>query len=265
MLGDTVRKISCVRRLDPSICSHAEVKLATWNCLGKLDTKPPHLLDVGVDVAVLCEAKSPASWPTTPDGRGVTALSRPVQGGGWKELVVVACEPWAVTLHEAADAAPHWTLPVRVSGPTSFTLVALHTARFPGSRSYEEEIDRAVDWTEAASDEGPVVLAGDFNSPIEISQKQYDVVARRLEDRGLVDVYRAARGLGQGEPPIEATYYHHRRRELGFHIDHIWLPAPWADGAKVDVGDFDTWIASGQSDHVPVIAHLHGSCFAATP
>ncbi|SET21747.1 endonuclease/exonuclease/phosphatase family protein [Geodermatophilus poikilotrophus] len=241
------------------------MKLATWNCLGKLDTKLPHLLDVGVDVAVLCEAKTPASWPT-PDGRGVTGLSRPVQGGGGKELVVVACEPWAVTPHAAADAAPHWTLPVRVNGPMSFTLVALYTAKFPGSRSYEEEIDRAVNWMDEASDGGPFVLAGDFNSPIEKSQKQYDEVARRLERLGLVDVYRAARGLEQGEPPVEATYYRRHQGEVrGFHIDHIWLPAACADGAKVDVGDFDTWIASKRSDHVPVIADIEDSRFAATP
>ncbi|SDM41538.1 Endonuclease/Exonuclease/phosphatase family protein [Geodermatophilus siccatus] len=142
--------------------------------------------------------------------------------------------------------------------------MALYTAKFPGSRSYEAEIDRAVDWIEAASGEGPVVLAGDFNSPITTTQKQYDQVARRLDNLGLVDVYRTARDLEHGEPPVEATYYHHRRRERGFHIDHIWLPADWADGAKVDVGDFDTWIAPGLSDHVPVTAHLDDSRFMAT-
>jgi exonuclease III len=236
------------------------VKLATWNCNGNLDNKLPHLLDRGIDVAVLCEAKTPPSWPA-PDGPTVNGLSRPVQGGGGKELVVVARQPWAVALHEAVGDAPHWTLPVRVSGPTSFTLVALYTAKFRGSRSYEEEVDRAVDWMEQASDGEQVVLAGDFNSPIATTQKQYDRVARRLEDLGLVDVYRVARGLERGEQPLEATYYQRRHGEVsGFHIDHIWLPAAWADGAKVDVGDFDTWIASHRSDHVPLIAQVDDSC-----
>jgi endonuclease/exonuclease/phosphatase family metal-dependent hydrolase len=104
------------------------------------------------------------------------------------------------------------------------------------------------------------VLAGDFNSPISTSQSRYDQVARRLEDLSPLDVFRVSRGLEADEPPVEATYYHHRKRERPFHIDHIWLPAEWTDGAKVDVGDFDTWIASGRSDHVPVIAELRDGC-----
>ncbi|MGY1621045.1 hypothetical protein ACI789_02465 [Geodermatophilus sp. SYSU D00965] len=240
------------------------MKLATWNCRGKLDVKLPYLLDLGIDLAVLCEAKAPSRWPATPDGRAVTGLNRRMRAEDWRELVVVACEPWSVTRHEAAETAPQWTLPVRVSGPAAFTLVALYTAKFPGSRSYEEEIDRAVDWMETESGRGPIVLAGDFNSPIASSQKQYDEVARRLGDLGLVDVYRVARDLEPSEPPVDPTYYQRRQGEVrGFHIDHIWLPAECANGAKVDVGDFDTWIAAGRSDHVPVIADIDANCFAA--
>jgi hypothetical protein len=232
------------------------VKLATWNCCGKFDTNLSHLLDVGIDVAVICEASAPARWPATPDGRTVTGLSRRVWSESWKELAVVAREPWSVSLHEAADSAPAWTLPVRVSGPAPFTLVALWPVRFAGTPGYVDQIDQAVDWIERASGDERAVLAGDFNAPIASSQAQYDKVARHLEELGLRDVYRVSRGLETGEAPIEATYYQHRRRELAFHIDHLLLPAEWADVAKVEVGDFDTWIASGRSDHVPLIAEI---------
>jgi exodeoxyribonuclease-3 len=235
------------------------VKLATWNCCGQFDTNLPHLLDLGVDVAVLCEARAPASWPATPDGRVVTGLSRRVWAESWKELAVVACDPWSVSLHEAAESAPAWTLPVRVSGPTPFTLVALWPVRFDGAPGYVAQIDGAVDWIEQNSADEPVVLAGDFNAPIASSQAQYDTVARRLEALGLLDAYRVSRGLDTGEPPTEATYYHLRRREQPFHIDHLMLPATWTDAAKVEVGDFDTWIASGRSDHVPLIAEVPDS------
>jgi endonuclease/exonuclease/phosphatase (EEP) superfamily protein YafD len=231
------------------------VKLATWNCCGKFDTNLLHLLGLDVDVAVLCEAKAPSPWPITSEGRLVTGLSQRVWAESPKELGVVACEPWTLTLHEAAETAPAWMLPVRVSGPTSFTLVGLWTVVHAGTPSYEAQVDRAVDWIETSA-AGPVVLAGDFNSPISTSQSRYDHVARRLEDLSLLDVFRVSRGLEADEPPVEATYYHHRKRERPFHIDHIWMPAEWADGAKVDVGDFDTWIASGRSDHVPVVAEL---------
>ena len=232
------------------------MKLATWNSCGQFDTNLPHLLDLGVDVAVVCEATTPSHWPATSDGRVVTGLSRKVWAESWKELAVVACAPWSMSLHEAAESAPDWTLPVRVTGPTSFTLVALWPVAFPGTPSYVGQIDRAVDWIEQASADEPVVLAGDFNAPVASSQAQYDKIAHRLEALGLVDAYRVARSLEADEPPAEATYYHHRRRELPFHIDHLMVPADWTDAAKVEVGDFDTWIASGRSDHVPLTAEI---------
>jgi len=35
------------------------VKLSTWNCCGKFDENLPHLLALDVDVAVVCEARTP--------------------------------------------------------------------------------------------------------------------------------------------------------------------------------------------------------------
>lgn len=238
------------------------VKLASWNCCGKFEANLPHLLDLGIDVAVVCEASATSHWNPTADNRGVTGVSRRVWGESGKELAVVACEPLSVAVHEAAETAPAWTLPVRISGPTPFLVVGLWPVVFPGTLSYVAQIDRATDWIETYA-EGPVVLAGDFNAPISASQRQYDKAEGRLRDLGLVDVYRVARGLEPGELPTEATYYQHRRRERPFHIDHVMMPPDWAADAKVEIGDFDTWIASGRSDHAPVIAELGESTGAA--
>jgi endonuclease/exonuclease/phosphatase (EEP) superfamily protein YafD len=234
------------------------VRLVTWNCCGKFDVNLHHLLDLDVDVAVVCEARAPASWPATRDGRTVTGLGRRVWTESWKELAVVATEPWTLAPHEHAESAPAWTLPVRVSGPKSFTLVALWPVVYSGTPSYVAQIDRAVDWIEQFSAGGTTVLAGDFNAPIASSQAQYDRVERRLNALGLVDAYRVSRDLALGERPIEATYYQHRQSDRPFHLDHLFLPAEWADGAKVEVGDFDAWVASGHSDHVPVVVDLAG-------
>jgi exodeoxyribonuclease-3 len=231
------------------------VKLASWNCCGKFESNLAHLLDLGIDVAVVCEARAPSAWPATSDGRRVTGLSRRVWAESWKELAVLACEPWSISLHPAAEYAPRWTLPVHVSGPRSFTLMGLWPVAFPGTPSYVIQIDRAIDWIAAYADE-PVVLAGDFNAPIASSQKQFEKVVVRLEELGLLDLYRVTRGLRPAESPVEATYYQHRRRDLGFHIDHMMLPAAWTGDATMQVGDFDAWIASGRSDHVPLIADV---------
>ena len=104
--------------------------------------------------------------------------------------------------------------------------------------------------------EGQVVVAGDANSPISTSQTQYDEVARRLGTLGLVDAYAVSRGLSEGEAPTDATYYQHRHEHRPFHIDHQFLPVEWAGALDLQVGDFTTWIESGRSDHVPLIADL---------
>ncbi|MGY1842059.1 endonuclease/exonuclease/phosphatase family protein [Modestobacter sp. SYSU DS0875] len=234
------------------------MKLATWNCCGKFDTYLPHLLDLDVDVAVVCEGTAPAAWPTAADGRAVSGLGQRVWADSAKELVVVAREPWSVALHEDAGSAPAWVLPVRVSGPTSFTLVAVWTVVFPGTPGYVAQLDRAVDWVEQFSADAPTVLAGDLNAPISSSQKQYDRVERRLDGLGLVDAYRVSRGLEIGEQPTEPTYFHHRRQDQPFHIDHVFVPLAWASDATAEVGDFDVWIASGQSDHAPVTVSVEG-------
>jgi hypothetical protein len=242
----------------PPACSHALVKLATWNCCGKFGANLPHLLDLGADVAVVCEASATSHWPATSDGRQVTGHSRRVWQESGKELAVVACEPWTASIHEAAETAPAWTLPVRIDGPTPFVIVGPWPVVFPGAPSYVAQIEEAINWI-AASADGPVVLAGDFNAPIAATQRQYDRLETRLCDLGLVDVYRVSRALEPGELPTEATYYQHRKRERPFHIDHVMVPADWASDAKVEIGDFGTWVATGRSDHVPVIAAVRES------
>ncbi|MGY1748833.1 endonuclease/exonuclease/phosphatase family protein [Modestobacter sp. SYSU DS0511] len=101
------------------------------------------------------------------------------------------------------------------------------------------------------SAEEPTALAGDLNAPISSSQKAYDRVERPLADLGLVDAYRVARALHSSEQPTEATYFHHRRPDQPFQIDHVFVPADWAAVAKVELGGFDTWVGAGRSEHVP--------------
>jgi hypothetical protein len=237
-------------------CSHGRVKLATWNSCAKSATNIPLLLGEGVDVAVVCEASPISEWSATADGRQVSGFSHRVWAESPRELAVLACQPWSVTRHERSESAPAWMLPVRVAGPIPFVLVGVWTLEYRGTPDYVRQLDAAVDWIEQFGGVDPVVLAGDLNAPISTSQAAYDKVARRLEGLGLVDAYRVSRGLAADDAPAEATYYHYRRRGLPFHIDHVMVPAAWVDSITVEVGDFDTWVGSGRSDHVPVIVDI---------
>jgi endonuclease/exonuclease/phosphatase (EEP) superfamily protein YafD len=237
------------------VCSDSGVRIATWNCCGKYDENLRHLLDENVDVAVVCEAAARPGLPAH-GGRAVTGVSQRVWSESYRELAVVAREPWSVARHEAAATAPAWLLPARIAGPIPFTLLGVWTVKYTGSLSYENQLRRVADWLEMLGLEGPVVVAGDFNSPISTSQAQYDEVERRFLNLGMVDAYAASRGLSGGEARTEATYYQHRRQHRPFHIDHVFLPVDWAGAVDLQVGDFPTWIESGRSDHVPLIADL---------
>jgi endonuclease/exonuclease/phosphatase (EEP) superfamily protein YafD len=233
------------------------VRIASWNCCLKFADNLHHLLDQDVDVAVVCEAQELQAWPLAASGRALTGLSRAVGQEDVKHLAVVASAPWTVRDHPDLESAPPWTLPVRIEGPVSFTLLAIWPVRKPGwPCDYVEQIDLAVDWLEKQLHGEPLVFAGDFNAPIKDSLKRYVRVAERLSSMGLDDAYLRSRSLDLSQAATEWTYFHGWRRESGFHIDHVMLPSAWADEAKVTIGDFDTWVASGRSDHVPVVVDL---------
>lgn len=233
------------------------MRLGTWNCCLQFGTNLHHLLALEVDVAVVCEAQAVDVWPSTAGGRTVSGITRPVGQGGQKHLAVIGCRPWTMTPHPELESAPPWTLPVLVDGPVPFTMLALWPVKAPGwPADYVQQIEHAVGWLEEQPIDGPVVVAGDFNAPIAESRARYARVVERFSALGLVDAYLTARDLGPDGVVPEATYYHWRRQGLPFHIDHVMLPKSWANDAQVEIGDFESWVASGRSDHVPVVVDV---------
>ena len=45
------------------------------------------------------------------------------------------------------------------------------------------------------------------------------------------------------------------RRKDGpvYHIDYVFAPSNWLDGADIELGGYDKWIGSGLSDHAPLL------------
>lgn len=78
-----------------------------------------------------------------------------------------------------------------------------------------------------------------------------------LADRGLVSAFGAARGDEEASFR-EPTYFHLRNERSGFHIDHVFIPEEWSADVKVVVGSYRDWVATGLSDHVPLIVDVSG-------
>jgi exodeoxyribonuclease-3 len=243
----------------------ASMRMTCWNCCEGFATKYPHLRALGFDVAVVAECR-PFETPLDQDRDLTQVMKRPVEGpGSTKHLAVLAQTPWRVERIDVGASMP-WLLPVRISGPVDFTVLAVWTVAMSGDKgrhpSYEEQTARVA--TEVVPMlEGPVLMAGDLNAPLTSRPQRHAATVEELRKLGLVDVYAATRGLDWADPRTtaekslaEPTYFHRRKRDEPFHIDHVFLPEQWVAGAQVEIGTYDDWVATRLSDHLPVIVDV---------
>ena len=223
------------------------MRLITWNCArGPLEKKLAALESLKPDIAVLCEAPSPAevgshvAWfPADPPGLGV-------QVRAYGDYTVEAL---------AAGHLPNCVNAVRVSGPRTFNLLAVWTWPAP---TYLKALLNGLDMHRELFAAGPTIVAGDFNgNPGSDKPRQrlkWADAHQVLEQQGLVSAYHQARKVAYGDE-TEPTYLHRRKAEHGFHIDFCFVPAEWMDEeASVRVENAAPW--SLLSDHFPVVTDL---------
>lgn len=233
------------------------VRLVVWNCCERFDRNYPHLLDLGFDVAIVCEC-GPFD-PGLGDRRELSAVLKLAvnQPGHTKHIGVLARDPWRVEEMSVIPDQP-WLLPARISGPVDFTVLAVWALgpQWVEGLSYAAQTGRVVDQVLPAVD-GPIVLAGDLNATIASDSRSTrlhaDNVGRLLE-RGLVSAFTAARG--EADPLSEPTYHHQWNASRPFHIDHAFVPVEWIDGIEVSIGAYEEWVATKRSDHVPLVVDL---------
>ncbi len=224
------------------------MRVVAWNVkrngpdlLDRLDNLAP-----GPDVAVLPEfGRCPIN---APQGRSLVGFGTAGRYG----LAVAGWGDWTVRPADVPPIVGGVVGAVDVDGPTPFRLIAVWSylsGRPPPSvNPVIEAVDTWRDWLA----DGPVIVAGDFNTggawPAGSTHPSLDhfPIVERLAALGLRSCFHAFAGLeqGVGEPP---TFFDNQG---GTHcIDHVFAPAEWAV-AGVEVGNRDT------SDHAPVIVDL---------
>jgi len=221
------------------------MRLVSWNCCkGPLSKKIPVLEKLGADIAVVAEC---------PRLEGMSGWSHAWCGRSAKQgLAVLAREPFTVeTLPSNPDAAP-FVLPVRVSGPYQFNVLAVWTQK---EAKYVEGLRGVLSAYGDLLKDGPTVLAGDLNSSAiwdhrHRSYSHSDFVAD-MESRGFASSYHAFFAEQQGR---ETRPTHHWRwsADTPFHIDYCFIPKSWVgrlDG--VDVTPLDP--SEKISDHLPLV------------
>ena len=105
--------------------------------------------------------------------------------------------------------------------------------------------------------DGKMLVAGDFNVGFPIARdgrtRYAKQLARAWETLGLVSVYHWFFDVQMGEES-RPTFFDERRRQQGWHIDYILMHRDQLHRVRnLELGDFWEWVASGRSDHVPLI------------
>jgi endonuclease/exonuclease/phosphatase family metal-dependent hydrolase len=227
------------------------MKLITWNCNMGFAKKARQLFQCRPDLAVVQEC-SEASTRTGYEGySGLWFGSNSNKGLG-----VFCKEGWRSRV--IATPLQQWVVPIEISGPMNFTLVAIWACATTKNRkeSYVGQIHRSLsshpEWLK-----GPcTVIAGDFNSNAVWDKNRpnnHSALVMKLADHGLVSAYHAATDEEHGHESTP-TFYLYRHLNKPYHLDYVFIPDSWKDRARVSVGVLGEW--SKLSDHSPVIVDI---------
>lgn len=206
---------------------------------------------------MLCEAPlaNPRPTPTLADP-AVTWLS---VGDVAHKSLVVAGFTLTPTMSTPESDAGRWSLFVSLPGGPSI-LAIWSCPQSGGAPAYGAQVVAALDAYQEEISTGDVIVAGDFNIGQSMSSgtpKDWASPARaRWEALGLCSVYHAfhAETLGGA---TKSTYFHRRHEDQGFHIDYILIHKDRIPAVEaVEVGTYQEWVATGVSDHVPIIIDL---------
>jgi exodeoxyribonuclease III len=223
------------------------MRLVTWNCCRGPYAKNIALLDaLAPDIAVLQECAKPLAE----SGRCLWFGDNPRQG-----VAVQAYGDYRLRALPELKRVPKYIIPVEVTGPTPFLLLAIWAKRDPRG-SYCEAIIRAVKMYRKLFAAGQDVVAiGDFNSNAiwdaeHAAGLSHTALVELLAGWGLVSSYHAFHGEVHGQES-RPTYYFTWKQERPYHLDYCFVPKAWAARIRtVDIGSYEHW--KPHSDHRPL-------------
>jgi len=151
-------------------------------------------------------------------------------------------------------------IPVEVTGPTNFLLIAVWS-KARQENPYVEGVVRAVELYRNLFTRYRVVLAGDFNSNAiwdsnHATGLSHSALVKMLSDLGLVSSYHFFHREAHGQEKQPTSYFQWNERRP-FHIDYCFIPDEWAPRLqRVEIGSYAEW--KDCSDHRPLLVEVAG-------
>lgn len=233
------------------------MRLVTWNVGMSLARKGAAVQNLRPDIAVLQEVSS----------KDIAGFSESCWVGNLKNkgLGAIGLNGFQIRRHAEWNPKIEFVVPIEVSGPVEFLLIAVWAMHGRAVQRIEERPTRwqllqALDAYAPLIRSRPTVVAGDFNNAVQWDRpgkaSNHSLAVEKFQDLGLVSAYHAHRGVEQGHEP-EPTLYWTWNQDARYHIDYVWLPKDWLAALRaVEVGDFATWVGGRLSDHVPVLVDI---------
>jgi hypothetical protein len=176
-----------------------------------------------------------------------------------KGLAIFYKSQW--TLRQLAEPDHRWIVPLEVKGPENFTLLAVWAwSEKGGIPSYVRLIRQFLAAHPIWFGNGPVVMAGDFNSNCQWDKapsRDHFSLVEQLAQHGLISAYHSHHNQQQGSE-TRPTFHKGRKSDNPYHIDYIFMPREWiARLDNLEVGTFDDW--ARLSDHCPLTIDVANS------
>ena len=224
------------------------LRIVTWNCgRGQFQNKVPYVKELSPSVAVLQEI----AHPKEPNGPQQLWFGDNLNQG----VAIVAGEGYSLEPGPIAPDAPTYVIPVSVTGPASFNLLAIWAV---AKHRYVEVVWKGLDFYQEFLHSAPAVIAGDFNSNADFrytNRISHTALVERLANEfGMVSTYHTFFRRREGWEGHPTLYFRHHQHEP-FHIDYCFIPKAWSHRIQqVAVGGYEEW--KGRSDHRPLIVDV---------
>ena len=233
------------------------MKLITWNCARGFAKKAEPIFSNSPDIAVIQECSKKSTESPGFDGYVAhwAAGENPNIGVGVFHKV-----NWNLRrLAEPNELSPKWIVPFEVSGPENFVFISVWACEVKGNKreSYVGQIHRALSQHSEWFKNGPIVMAGDFNSNAIFDKNRRDwnhsSMVDELRKYGMISAYHDLRGEEHGKEKTP-TFHLQKKLDKPFHFDYIFAPNSWRKRMKIEVGGHADWLR--YSDHCPLTLEI---------